>query len=420
MARRGGAGTVSGTSGEPDGRRSSSERVTSRCSRTPSTTPPAARVGRAVAGEPGIGKSTLLRTWLGDPNLPARQLVGWCDDLLTSRTYGPFRDVARTTGGALAEAIAASDTPGVMEAVHELLSDPLRPTALILEDVHWADEATLDVVRFLGRRIGRLPAVLVLTYRPDELEPDHPLHSVLGGFPSGTVRRVHPRPLSTRAIADLLAGTDLDVEEVRGLTGGNPFYVTELARHPGERLPASVADAVVGRLHRLPARTQQAVGLVAVQPRALPLPQVIDLLGTITDLARPRATGWSRSPTASSGSGTSCCAERCWSRSPRRSASPTTRRRSSTCSPTPTTTAAAVTRAPPSSTTRWRPVGGTWWLGSVRRSPTRRSTPAPTCRRSPTRSTSCGTRSWSSRRTSPGCSSSGRGRCTTSTASRRR
>jgi DNA-binding CsgD family transcriptional regulator/tetratricopeptide (TPR) repeat protein len=244
-----------------------------------------------VAGEPGIGKSTLLRTWLGDPALAARPLVGWCDDLLTSRTYGPFRDVARTTGGALAEAIASSDTPGVMEALLELLSDPLRPTALVLEDVHWADEATLDVVRFLGRRIARLPAVLVLTFRRDELEPDDPLHSVLGGFPNGTVRRVQPRPLSTGAIAELLAGTGLDAEEVLALTGGNPFFVTELAHHPGERLPASVADAVVGRLHRLPARTQQAVGLVAVQPRALPLPQVIDLLGTITDLAAAESHG---------------------------------------------------------------------------------------------------------------------------------
>jgi DNA-binding CsgD family transcriptional regulator/tetratricopeptide (TPR) repeat protein len=244
-----------------------------------------------LVGEPGIGKSTLLRAWLDDAELPARRLVGWCDDLLTSRTYGPFRDIARTTGGALTEAIASSDTPGVMEAVHDLLHDPFRPTALVLEDVHWADEATLDVVRFLGRRIGRLPAVLVLTYRPDELEADHPLHSVIGAFPSSGVRRIHPRPLSTKAIAELLTGTDLDVEEVRTLTDGNPFYVTELARHPGQRLPASVADAVVGRLHRLPVRTQRAVGLLAVQPRALPLPQVVDLLGTVVDLAAAELHG---------------------------------------------------------------------------------------------------------------------------------
>jgi DNA-binding CsgD family transcriptional regulator/tetratricopeptide (TPR) repeat protein len=244
-----------------------------------------------VAGEPGIGKSTLLRTWLGDPGPPARTLIGWCDDLLTSQTHGPLRDVARTTGGALAAAIAASDTPAVMEAVLELLHDPLRPTALVLEDVHWADEATLDVVRFVGRRIEQLAAVLVLSYRPDELGPDHQLHGVLGAFPSVAVRRIRPRPLSGRSIADLLAGTDLDVGEVLSLTGGNPFYVTELARHPGAALPASVADAVVGRLHRLPPGTQQAVGLLAVQPRALPLPQAIERLGDLTELATAEGHG---------------------------------------------------------------------------------------------------------------------------------
>jgi DNA-binding CsgD family transcriptional regulator/tetratricopeptide (TPR) repeat protein len=244
-----------------------------------------------IAGEPGIGKSTLLRAWLGDRDLQARQLIGWCDDLLTSRTYGPFRDIARATGGTLAEAVGASDTPAVMEAVHELLSDPLRPTALVLEDVHWADEATLDVVRFLGRRITQLPAVMVLTYRPDELGPDDPLHRVLGGLPSSEVRRILPRALSPSAVADLLTGTDLGVDEVLGLTGGNPFYVTELARHPGELLPASVADAVVGRLHSLPRRTQLAVGLLAVQPRALPIAQVVDLLGSITDLVTAESHG---------------------------------------------------------------------------------------------------------------------------------
>jgi DNA-binding CsgD family transcriptional regulator/tetratricopeptide (TPR) repeat protein len=244
-----------------------------------------------VEGDAGIGKSSLVRAWLEDPDLEARALLGWCDDLLTSRTYGPLRDVARTMGGALAEAVAASDTPAVMEAVHELLSSPLRPTALVLEDVHWADDATLDVVRFIGRRIARLPAVLVLTYRPDELDPDHALRGVLAALPSDAVHRVRPRPLTVRAIAELTVDTHLDVAEVLRLTGGNPLYVTEIVRHGGAELPASVADSVRAQLRGLSGDTQQAIGLLAVLPRAVPVADVAALAGSVSAVAPAERQG---------------------------------------------------------------------------------------------------------------------------------
>ena len=55
-----------------------------------------------------------------------------------------------------------------------------HPTVLVVEDVHWADEATLDVLGYLARRIAELPAVLVLTYRDDELTREHPLQQLSG------------------------------------------------------------------------------------------------------------------------------------------------------------------------------------------------------------------------------------------------
>jgi DNA-binding CsgD family transcriptional regulator/tetratricopeptide (TPR) repeat protein len=216
-----------------------------------------------VAGEAGIGKSSLLRVWLRDPGPDTRVLVGWCDDFLTSRTLGPLRDVARATGGALAEAVGRADAGAVFDALLGELDHPLRTTVLVLEDVHWADEATMDALRYVGRRIERLPAVLALTFREDELDSDHPLRSVLGALPADRVRRVRPAPLSADAVATLTADRELDVDEVVRVTGGNPFFVTEVARGDGG-LPASVADAVLARVQSLPADARAAVELLSV------------------------------------------------------------------------------------------------------------------------------------------------------------
>jgi DNA-binding CsgD family transcriptional regulator/tetratricopeptide (TPR) repeat protein len=238
-----------------------------------------------VAGEAGIGKSTLVRTWAADPGEDdARVLVGWCEDLLVRRTYGPLHDLAHRLGGAFPGALAAADTDAVMDTLLARIDDPLRPTVVVLEDVHWADEATLDVVRFVGRRIASRRAVLVLTYRDDELGPGHPLLRVLGAFPGVPVRRIQLRPLSRGAVAQLTAGSGLDPGEVVRLTGGNPFYVTEVAQTSDE-LPASVLDAVVARLRSLPEPTQRAVGILAVVPRQLPIEEAIATVGDLEVLA---------------------------------------------------------------------------------------------------------------------------------------
>jgi ATP/maltotriose-dependent transcriptional regulator MalT len=225
----------------------------------------AARRGSVVLilGEAGIGKSSLVRTWLEEPGADVRILQGWCDDFSTSRTLGPLRDVARTTGGALADAVVRSDPGAVFDALLGELDHPLRTTVLVLEDVHWADEATLDALRYVGRRIERLPAVLVLTVRDDELDLTHPLRSVLGALASHPVHRIQLQPLSRLAVAKVTADTDLDPDDVLRVTGGNPFFVAEIAGgHEG--LPSSVADAVLARVQALPVDARDAVELLSV------------------------------------------------------------------------------------------------------------------------------------------------------------
>jgi predicted ATPase len=121
------------------------------------------------------------------------------------------------------------------------------PALLVIEDAHWADEATLDFLRFIGRRIVRLPALLVITFRDDETGPTHPLRRVTGELPSGVTRRVRLRPLSPVAVKTLAREAGRAESELHAITGGNPFFVTELLAAGDEEgeVPVTVRDAVL-------------------------------------------------------------------------------------------------------------------------------------------------------------------------------
>jgi DNA-binding CsgD family transcriptional regulator/tetratricopeptide (TPR) repeat protein len=219
--------------------------------------------GRIVllSGEAGIGKTALLRSFLGTLPRNVRVLRGACDDLLTPAPLGPVRDVARTTGGRVAAAVVAGG-PDLFGALLDELGK--APTVLAIEDVHWADEATLDLLTFLGRRLEQVPALLVLTHR-DEAGAQAPLRRLLGGLAPPVAVRVALPPLSLPAVRELAAdaGTAL---RVYGQTRGNPFLVTELLAAGGDGLPASVEQSMLGRLARLPAAGRALVEQVAVVP----------------------------------------------------------------------------------------------------------------------------------------------------------
>lgn len=217
-----------------------------------------------VAGEAGMGKSSVVDRWTSTLGRDEVAHVGWCDDLLLGRALGPFHDVARTAGGALADAVAAADTGAVLDATLALLADPLRTQVVVLEDVHWADEATLDVVRYVGRRIQPLGGLLVLTFRSDEVGPDHPLTRVLAALAGDVLVRIRLDPLGVDAVARILGDDGRDPQRVIELTGGNPFFVTELGRTGGTIVPTSVTETVTARLHRMPDATRRALTTLAV------------------------------------------------------------------------------------------------------------------------------------------------------------
>ncbi len=249
----------------------------------------AARGGRGaavfVAGEAGVGKTTLVQSFLAGLDRSTRSLVGACDPLSTPRPLSPLLDVALDPRSGLSSLVDAQANPYEMfDAVLEMLRRTDHPTVLVMEDVHWADQATLDLVRYLGRRAGGTRALVICTYRDDEVGGDHPLRPVLGDLaPSREwVRRLHLKPLSVDAVAQLAKDHDADPVRVHELTGGNPFYVTELLA-AGGALPATVADAVMARVERLDGDARRIVEVTSIAPRSLEVAYARELAGV--DLA---------------------------------------------------------------------------------------------------------------------------------------
>ena len=199
-------------------------------------------------------------------------LVGYCDDLATPRTLGPFRDLVGSVGTELSRALTdGSDRDRLLAALRAELDWRGRPTILVIEDVHWADDATLDALRYLVRRMAGLPAVLVLTYRDDEPDRGHALPGLLGlASRSEQVRRLPLARLSADAVRALSSGTPVDAADLYALTSGNPFFVNELlVSAQGNAVPPSIADAVLARVRRLDPAAQDLLEQLAVVPAAL-------------------------------------------------------------------------------------------------------------------------------------------------------
>jgi DNA-binding CsgD family transcriptional regulator/tetratricopeptide (TPR) repeat protein len=234
-----------------------------------------------VEGEAGSGKTALVRHFCETHTGRARVLWGACDPLFTPTPLGPILDVAQSAGGELGELVYGRAVPfHVAAAIGRELARH-HPTILVVEDVHWADEATLDVLRLVGRRLDGVSALVVLTYRGEALEAAHPLRLVLGEVGSGrAVERLHLAPLSHSAVAELADPYDVDPEELHRVTGGNPFFVTEALASQGEQLPETVRDAVLARAARLTPEAREVLEAVAIAPTSTDLPLLEALSGS--------------------------------------------------------------------------------------------------------------------------------------------
>lgn len=219
-----------------------------------------------VSGEAGVGKSALIGAWSRRQRSAKRVLYGACDALFTPRPLGPLHDIARQLHGqVLATLTGSGGRDAVFSAVLGILQ--ASPTTLmVFEDVHWADEATLDLLKFLGRRIHLTRAMLVLTYRADEVRLRHPLRQVLGDLPRANVRRLSLAPLSEAAVARLAKQVGRACEGLYAATGGNPFFVTEVLAANVATVPTTVRDAVLARIAKLSRPALEIAELTSIVP----------------------------------------------------------------------------------------------------------------------------------------------------------
>jgi DNA-binding CsgD family transcriptional regulator len=223
-----------------------------------------------VSGEAGIGKTSLVERFVARAQARdgrTRALWGACDALFTPRPLGPLLDMARQAQGTMRELTRSGlDRERLFLGVLDELSRASVRTIAVFEDLHWADEATLDLLKFLVRRVGTTHGLLVLTFRDDEVDAAHPLRRLLGDLPAGSTRRLKLPPLSESAVARLATAAGRRAGDLHSITGGNPFYVTEVLATEGGGIPASVRDAVLARAARLAPAAGSLLDVVSVVP----------------------------------------------------------------------------------------------------------------------------------------------------------
>lgn len=293
------------------------------------------RAGRGrvamIRGEPGVGKSRLAAEIVKEAERRGIAVVaGYCHDREDPLAYGPFVEIVENALSRAASLEAfrellgnnAPDVVRVVPQLHRVMPDLLpsaelqpgqsrhlmftgiaeflarsatrRAMVLLLEDLHWADEATLMLLMFLAQRISDIPVLILGTYRDSEVRPDRPLAKALEDLiRSHAIQHIRLEGLSEYAVAEMLQalnGCEMParfVNRIYSETEGNPFFVEELFKHLVEQgrfghgewgeeapemtnstLPESIRLVIARRLSRLAGPTQKALGIAAVIGRS--------------------------------------------------------------------------------------------------------------------------------------------------------
>ncbi|HEV2919691.1 MAG TPA: AAA family ATPase, partial [Actinomycetota bacterium] len=264
-----------------------------------------------VSGDAGVGKTRLLLALadrahrrgmrvlaggcveLGDIGLPYLPVVDALRGLADDPEEAGLLAAAATTAPGLGRLLPGIDPAGpggdtldqlqVLDAVRAVLvgRSERSPVVLVLEDLHWADRATRDLVAFLARTLRAGRVTLAVSYRSDELHRRHPLRPLLAELVRlPGLERLELAPFTRAELAEHLeaiAGAPLGAEQVQGIhdrSEGNPFYAEQLlAAGAGDarvELPATLAELLLARVQGLSEPAQRVLGVAAVAGRRVP------------------------------------------------------------------------------------------------------------------------------------------------------
>ena len=225
-----------------------------------------------IMGEAGIGKTSLVKAFLKKTEDESIQYIGACDSLFTPRPLGPLYDLAlQINGNWINEIHSVSSRAELFSRFVQELTQKPKPVIIVFEDIHWADEATLDFVKFLARRISRLKCLFILTLRDDEINQQYSLRNVFSDLAPDTFTRLVLTPLSKQAVQKLADEKGYDGEDVYSISGGNPFYVNEILASYSLGVPDSVKDSILCFYNRLEDETKNVLQFLSVIPEGLEL-----------------------------------------------------------------------------------------------------------------------------------------------------
>ncbi|HEY9003147.1 MAG TPA: AAA family ATPase [Mucilaginibacter sp.] len=220
-----------------------------------------------VSGEAGIGKTSLVRAFCQEIKKECKILQGTCDALFTPRPLAPLYDIAWQMQSDVMERVKdKKDRTELFTNLLQELCNQNEPIVLIFEDVHWADEATLDFIKFLARRINQLHCLFILTFRDNEIILGHPLRNVFGQLPRDIFTRLQLTALSKEAVEAMSIEKGYSGESVYSISGGNPFYVTEILASYSTGVPDNVKDSILSVYNRQSEKTKEVWKFLSVQP----------------------------------------------------------------------------------------------------------------------------------------------------------